>query len=48
MIIEKDNQLDDFLVENQNKDCFIIPILSDVNRHPLENSLFRLCKNCGW
>ena len=39
MIIEKDNQLDDFLLENQNKDCFIIPILSDVNRHPLENSL---------
>ena len=39
MIIEKDNQLDDFLLENQNKDCFIIPILSDVNRHSLENSL---------
>ena len=39
MIIEKDNQLDDFLLKNQNKDCFIIPILSDVNRHPLENSL---------
>ena len=39
MIIEKDNQLDDFLLENQNKDCFIIPILSDVNRHPLDNSL---------
>jgi len=39
VIIEKDNQLDDFLLENQNKDCFIIPILSDVNRHPLENSL---------
>ena len=39
MIIEKDNQLDDFLLENQNNDCFIIPILSDVNRHPLDNSL---------
>ena len=39
MIIEKDNQLDDFLLENQNKDCFIIPILSDVNRHPLENTI---------
>ena len=39
MIIEKDNQLDDFLLENQNKDCFLIPILSDVNRHPLENTL---------
>ena len=39
MIIEKDNQLDDFLLKNQNKDCFIIPILSDVNRHPLENTL---------
>jgi len=39
VIIEKDNQLDDFLLENQNKDCFIIPILSDVNLHPLQNSL---------
>ena len=39
MIIEKDNQLDDFLLENHDKDCFIIPILSDVNRHPLENTL---------
>tara|TARA_B100001989_G_scaffold114767_1_gene80616 strand:- start:1383 stop:2657 length:1275 start_codon:yes stop_codon:yes gene_type:complete len=39
VIIEKDNQLDDFLLENQNKDCFLIPILSDVNRHPLENTL---------
>ena len=39
MIIEKNNQLDGFLLENQNKDCFIIPILSDVNRHPLENTL---------
>ena len=39
MLIEKDNQLDDFLLENQNKDCFLIPILSDVNRHPLENTL---------
>ena len=39
MIIEKDNQLDDFLLGNQNEDCFIIPILSDVNRHPLENTL---------
>ncbi len=39
MIIEKDNQLEDFLQENENKDCFIIPILSDVNLHPLQNTL---------
>jgi len=39
VIIEKDNQLDDFLLKNHDKDCFIIPILSDVNRHPLDNSL---------
>ena len=39
MIIEKDNQLDEFIEKNLNLDCFIIPILSDVNRHPLENSL---------
>ena len=39
MIIEKDNQLDDFLLKNESQDCFIIPILSDVNLHPLQNSL---------
>jgi hypothetical protein len=39
VIIEKDNQLDEFIEKNLNLDCFIIPILSDVNRHPLENSL---------
>lgn len=39
MIIEKDNQLDEFIEKNLNQDCFIIPILSDVNRHSLENSL---------
>ena len=39
MIIEKNNQLDNFLLKNENQDCFIIPILSDVNLHPLQNSL---------
>jgi hypothetical protein len=39
VIIEKNNQLDDFLVKNESQDCFIIPILSDVNLHPLQNSL---------
>ena len=39
MIIEKNNQLDDFLLKNESQDCFIIPILSDVNLHPLQNSL---------
>jgi len=39
VIIEKDNQLDNFIVNNLNLDCFVIPILSDVNGHPLENSL---------
>ena len=39
MIIEKDNQLEEFLQENESKDCFIIPILSDVNLHPLKNTL---------
>ena len=39
MIIETDNQLEDFLQENENKDCFMIPILSDVNLHPLQNTL---------
>ena len=39
MIIEKDNQLEEFLQENESKDCFIIPIMSDVNLHPLKNTL---------
>tara|TARA_A100001515_G_scaffold144736_1_gene149776 strand:+ start:34 stop:1308 length:1275 start_codon:yes stop_codon:yes gene_type:complete len=39
VIIEKDNQLEEFLQENESKDCFIIPILSDVNLHPLKNTL---------
>tara|TARA_Y100000992_G_scaffold300209_1_gene268402 strand:- start:230 stop:1504 length:1275 start_codon:yes stop_codon:yes gene_type:complete len=39
VIIEKNNQLDDFLLKNESQDCFIIPILSDVNLHPLQNSL---------
>ena len=39
MIIEKDNQLKDFLLKNKNQDCFVIPILSDVNQHPLQNTL---------
>jgi hypothetical protein len=39
VIIEKNNQLDDFLLKNESQDCFIIPILSDVNLHPLDNSL---------
>ena len=39
MIIEKNNQLDDFLLKNESQDCFIIPILSVVNLHPLQNSL---------
>ena len=39
MIIEKNNQLDNFLLKNDSQDCFIIPILSDVNLHPLQNSL---------
>ncbi len=39
MILERNNQLDEFLKENENKDCIVLPILSDIKKHPKENSL---------
>jgi len=39
VILERNNQLDEFLKENKNKDCIVIPILSDTKKHPKENSL---------
>ena len=39
MIIERDNQFDDFIRENQDSDCILIPILSDVKNHAKQNTL---------
>lgn len=39
MIIERDNQFDGFIEENQNSDCILIPILSDVKNHAKQNTL---------
>ena len=39
MIIETKLEFDSFIKKYQNSDCILIPVLSDVNKHPLENSL---------
>jgi len=39
VIIETKLEFDSFLEKYQNSDCILIPVLSDVNKHPLENSL---------
>ena len=39
MIIETKLEFDSFLEKYQNSSCILIPILCDVNKHPLENSL---------
>ena len=39
MIIETKLELDNFLDKYQTSSCILIPVLSDANKHPLENSL---------
>ena len=39
MIIETKIEYDNFLEKYQDSSCILIPILCDVNKHPLENSL---------
>ena len=39
MIIETKLEFDSFLEKYQDSSCILIPILCDVNKHPLENSL---------
>ena len=39
MIIETKLEFDNFLEKYQDSSCILIPILCDVNKHPLENSL---------
>ena len=39
MIIETKLEFDNFLEKYQDSSCILIPVLCDVNKHPLENSL---------
>ena len=39
MIIETKLEFDNFLEKYQDSGCILIPVLCDVNKHPLENSL---------
>mgnify|MGYP001583919456 CR=1 FL=1 len=39
MIIENPTEFNSFLEKYQDSSCILIPILCDVNKHPLENSL---------
>ena len=39
MIIETKIEFDSFLEKYQDSSCILIPVLCDVNKHPLENSL---------
>jgi len=39
VIIETKLEFDNFLENYQDSSCILIPILCDVNKHPLENSL---------
>ena len=39
MIIENPSEFESFLEEYKESDCIVIPILSDINLHPLENTL---------
>ena len=39
MIIETKLEFDNFLEKYQDSSCILIPILCDVNKHPIENDL---------
>ena len=39
MIIETKLEFDSFLEKYQDSRCILIPILCDVNKHPIENDL---------
>jgi hypothetical protein len=39
VIIENPTEFESFLEEYKESDCIVIPILSDINLHPLENTL---------
>ena len=39
MIIETKLEFETFLKQYQDSSCILIPILCDVNKHPIENDL---------
>lgn len=39
MIVEREDYLKEIAEKHKNSDCILIPILSDVNNHPLQNRL---------
>ena len=39
MIVETNKEFKGFIKKYKNSDCILIPVLSDANKHPLENSL---------
>ena len=39
MIIENNKQLEQFTKEYKSKDCIVIPIECDINKHPLDNQI---------
>ena len=39
VIIESSDDLKLFNTENKKQDSFVVPILSDVNKHPVDNEL---------
>ena len=39
MIVETKKEFDSFIEKYNESDCILIPVLCDVNKHPLENSL---------
>ena len=45
-VIEKQNQFDEFIKNNKNSKCFIVPIFTDINKHSLNNALSLLYVYC--
>ena len=39
VIVETTEQFENFIEQYRNSDCILMPILSDVNKHPLQNRL---------
>ena len=45
-VIEKQNQFDEFIKNNKNSKCYIVPIFTDINKHSLNNALSLLYVYC--
>ena len=39
IIVETTEQFENFIEQYRNSDCILMPILSDINKHPLQNKL---------